>query len=79
MSIYNYLTIGSAIFLTILILVQTRGATLGAGLGGGGEVNTVRRGSDKTIHQLTIIVAFLFAGSVLLSVIAWNMIHKEVV
>lgn len=70
MSIYNYLTIGSAIFLTILILVQTRGATLGAGLGGGGEVNTVRRGSDKTIHQLTIIVAFLFAGSVLLSVIA---------
>lgn len=70
MSIYNYLTIGSAIVLTILILMQTRGATLGAGLGGGGEVNTVRRGSDKTIHQITIIVAIVFAGSVLLSVIA---------
>jgi hypothetical protein len=35
--------------LTILILIQTRGASLGAGLGGSaGEVNTVRRGTDKT-------------------------------
>ena len=70
MSFYNYLTIASAIFLTILVLSQTRGATLGAGLGGGGEVNTTRRGSDKSVHQLTIIVVFIFAGSVLLSVIA---------
>ena len=68
MSIYNYVTIISAIFLTILVLVQTRGATLGAGLGGGGEVNTVRRGSDKSLHQLTIIVAVVFAASILLSV-----------
>lgn len=70
MSIYNYITIGSAILLTILILIQTRGATLGAGLGGGGEINTERRGSDKSIHQVTIIVAFIFAGSILLGVIA---------
>lgn len=68
MSFYNYLTIASAIFLTILVLVQTRGATLGAGLGGGGEVNTVRRGSDRSLHQLTVIVAAVFAGSILLSV-----------
>jgi preprotein translocase subunit SecG len=69
MSIYNYITIVSAILLTILVLVQTRGATLGAGLGGGGEVNTVRRGSDKSLHQITIIVAFVFASSILLSVV----------
>jgi preprotein translocase subunit SecG len=68
MSFYNYLTIASAVILTILVLVQTRGATLGAGLGGGGEVNTVRRGSDKSLHQFTIIVAVVFAGSILLSV-----------
>ncbi len=68
MNIYNFLTIGSAVLLIILILVQTRGATLGAGLGGGGEVNTVRRGSDKTLHQITIILAFIFAASILLSV-----------
>lgn len=70
MSIYNYITIGSMVLLTILILVQTRGASLGAGMGGGGEVNTVRRGSDKTIHQITIILAIVFASSVLLSVVA---------
>jgi len=68
MSFYNYLTIISAVLLTILVLVQTRGATLGAGLGGGGEVNTVRRGSDKSLHQFTIVVAVVFAGSILLSV-----------
>lgn len=70
MSIYNYITIGSMILLTILILMQTRGASLGAGLGGGGEVNTVRRGSDRTLHQITIIVALVFAGSIVLGIVA---------
>jgi preprotein translocase subunit SecG len=69
MSIYNYVTIGSMIILTLLILIQTRGATLGAGLGGGAEVNTVRRGSDKTLHQITIITAIVFSGSLILSII----------
>jgi preprotein translocase subunit SecG len=70
MSIYNYISIGSMILLTILILMQTRGATLGAGLGGGGEVNTVRRGSDRTLHQITIITAFIFAASLVLGTLA---------
>ena len=70
MSIYNYVTIISAALLTILILLQTRGASLGAGLGGGGEVHTVRRGSDKTVHQMTIVLAFFFAASIILGVIA---------
>ena len=69
MSIYNYITIVSMVLMTILILVQTRGASLGAGLGGGGEVNTVRRGTDKTLHQLTIVLALVFAGSLILGVI----------
>lgn len=70
MSIYNYVTIASMILLTILILVQTRGASLGAGLGGGGgEINTVRRGSDKSLHQLTIIIAFVFVASIVLGIV----------
>jgi preprotein translocase subunit SecG len=69
MTIYNYVTMGSAVLLTILVLIQTRGASLGAGFGGGTEVNTVRRGSDKTIFQLTIIVAFVFATSIILGVV----------
>jgi preprotein translocase subunit SecG len=55
--------------MTVLILIQTRGASLGAGLGGAGEVNTTRRGTDKTIFQLTIICALVFALSLILGVI----------
>lgn len=58
------------LLMSLLILVQTRGASLGAGLGGGGEVNTVRRGTDKSVHQVTIIVAFIFAGSLILGIVA---------
>ena len=70
MTIWNYITIASVFILTILILVQTRGASLGAGLGGAGEVNTVRRGSDKTLHQLTIIMVFIFAASIIINIVA---------
>ncbi len=69
MSIYNYITIASTLLMILLILVQTRGASLGAGLGGGGEVNTTRRGTDKTIFQLTIITALVFSLSLILGVI----------
>lgn len=70
MNIWNYVTIITAVLLALLILVQTRGASLGAGLGGGGEVNTVRRGSDKSLHQLTIILVFIFAASILMTIVA---------
>ncbi|HET6863595.1 MAG TPA: preprotein translocase subunit SecG [Candidatus Saccharimonadales bacterium] len=70
MTIWSYITIVDVIILTILILIQTRGASLGAGLGGGGEVNTVRRGSDKSLHQLTIILVFIFAASILMGIVA---------
>ncbi|HEY1063668.1 MAG TPA: preprotein translocase subunit SecG [Candidatus Saccharimonadales bacterium] len=69
MSLYNYLTIASMALMTLLILIQTRGASLGQGLGGGAEVNTTRRGTDKTIFQLTIITAVVFALSLILSVL----------
>jgi preprotein translocase subunit SecG len=69
MSTYNYITIISMALLAFLILIQTRGASLGAGLGSSGEINTTRRGTDKTIFQITIIVAIVFAISLLLGVI----------
>ncbi len=69
MTWYNWVTIGTMLFMTFLILVQTRGASLGAGLGSSGEINTERRGSDKTIYQLTVITALVFAGSLILAVI----------
>jgi protein translocase SecG subunit len=70
MSVLNYITIISMLLMSLLILVQTRGASLGAGLGGGVEVNTVRRGSDKSLHQITIILAVVFSLSLILNIIA---------
>jgi len=70
MSIFNYITLVSVILLTFLILIQTRGASLGAGLGGGGEVNTSRRGTDKTIFQITIITGIVFGVSIILGIIS---------
>ena len=69
MSIWNYLTIGSMALMTLLVLIQTRGASLGAGLGGAGEVNTTRRGTDKTIFQITSICALVFSLSLVLNAI----------
>lgn len=66
---YNYVTIATTVIMSLLILVQTRGASLGAGLGSSGEINTERRGSDKTIYQMTIIVAIIFSVSLLLGVV----------
>lgn len=70
MSVWNYITIASSLLVIFLILIQTRGASLGAGLGGSGEVNTVRRGSDKTLHQLTIILVFIFAASIIMTIVS---------
>lgn len=61
----NYVTIASAVIVILLILVQTRGASLGAGMGGGGEIHTERRGSDKSIHDITVFMVVVFAGSLL--------------
>lgn len=69
MSIFNYISLGSMILMVLLILIQTRGASLGAGLGSAGEVNTTRRGTEKTIFQLTVITAIVFALSLVLGII----------
>ena len=57
------------LIMILLILIQTRGATLGAGLGSSGEINTVRRGSDRTIFWLTIIMALVFVGCLIAGVL----------
>ncbi len=71
-TIYNYVTLFSMLLMTLLILVQTRGASLGAGIGSSGEVNTERRGTDKTIYQLTIVMAVIFATSLILGIVVPN-------
>lgn len=68
-NIFQIITIASAVLMTIMILIQTRGASLGAGFGGSGELFTARRGVEKSMHQFTIILAVVFIGSLALSIV----------
>ena len=63
------ITVASAIILVVSVLLQQRGATLGAGFGASGELYTTRRGFDKNLFDVTIIMAVVFVGSILVSLI----------
>ena len=52
----------SAILLMAAILVSSRGATLGEAFGGSGALFGTRRGPEKVLYSLTIILAILFIG-----------------
>lgn len=69
-SIFDYLVVVFAALSSLLILVQVRGASLGAGFGAGDEINTVRRGADKTVYQLTILSIIAFALSLIFGIIS---------
>ena len=64
-AILPYVTVGSAILMVIAILLQQRGASLGAGFGSSGELFTTRRGFDKNLFDATIIFAVIFVLSIL--------------
>lgn len=55
-----YSQIVITIILIVLIAIQQRGAALGAGFGGGGEVYSTKRGAQKKIHYATIVAATIF-------------------
>jgi len=58
------------------ILLQTRGAGLGATFGGDSSVYRSRRGIEKRLFQFTIVLAVLF---VLFSIIAFKLGEANVV
>ena len=67
--ILPYITLGSAVLTVVAILLQQRGASLGAGFGSSGELFTTRRGFDKNLFDVTIIFAVIFVLSILASMI----------
>ncbi len=69
MDIFEITLLVSAGIMILLILLQTRGASLGAGFGGSGELHTERRGVEKNIFQLTIVAATIFVSSIILSIL----------
>jgi preprotein translocase subunit SecG len=57
--------IASAVLMVVSILLQQRGATLGAGFGASGELYTTRRGIDKNLFEVSVIFAVIFILSIL--------------
>lgn len=57
--------LGSAVLMILAILLQQRGASLGAGFGSSGELFTTRRGFDKNLFDTTIVLAVVFVLSIL--------------
>jgi len=68
-SILQIITVGSAVLMILAILLQQRGASLGAGFGSSGELYTTRRGIDKNLYEATIILAVIFVLSILVGLI----------
>lgn len=64
-TILQYVTLGSGVLMIIMILLQQRGASLGAGFGSSGELYTTRRGLDKSLFDATIVLAVIFVLSIL--------------
>ena len=59
-TILFYLQVAVSVILIVLIAIQQRGAALGAGFGGGGEIYSTKRGAQKKIYYATIVIATLF-------------------
>lgn len=64
-TILQIVNIGSAVLMIVSILLQQRGATLGAGFGSSGELYTTRRGIDKNLFEVSVIFAVIFILSIL--------------
>ena len=64
-TIFQSLTFVSAFLVILLILLQQRGASLGAGFGSSGELYTTRRGLEKSLFNATVICAVVFIMSIL--------------
>lgn len=66
-TILQIVMVGSSVLMVICILLQQRGASLGAGFGSSGELYTTRRGFDKNLYEATIIFAVVFVLTILAS------------
>ena len=72
-AILQYITMGSAVLMIIAILLQQRGASLGAGFGASGELYTTRRGIDKSLFEFTIVMAVIFVMAIIASLLLPNL------
>ncbi len=68
-TILFYIQIIVSVGLIILIVIQQKGAALGAGFGGGGEVYSTKRGAQKKIYYATIVLSTVFLALGVLNIL----------
>ena len=64
-TLFESITFVSAVLSILLILLQQRGASLGAGFGSSGELYTTRRGLERSLFNATVICVVVFVLSIL--------------
>ena len=69
-SLFNAITIISAILMILFILIQTRGQSLGAAFGGDTSFYRSRRGAEAVIFNATVVLGVVFVLSVILSILS---------
>lgn len=69
-NLFNIITIVTAVLMTISILIQSRGQSLGTTFGGDTNFYRSRRGAEAVIFNATIVLGVMFVLSVILSILA---------
>lgn len=69
-SLFNVITVITAISTILLILIQSRGQSLGTTFGGDTNFYRSRRGAEAVIFNATIVFSVIFVLSVVLSILS---------
>lgn len=67
--ILSIVVLVTAVLLTVTIILQSKGSGLGAAFGGEGNVYQTKRGAERVLFIATIVLAVLFAGAAVATLI----------
>ena len=64
----NYITLIISVILVVLVLLQSKGAGLGSAFGGDSGAYQSRRGLEKGIFILTVVLSIIFIALIITSI-----------
>jgi preprotein translocase subunit SecG len=70
MIVFTFIQIIISVLLVITVVLQSRGSDAGLAFGGGGETFRSKRGLEKILFYVTIVLAVLFAANSILALIS---------
>lgn len=69
-NLFNIISALAAVLMTILILLQNQGASLGTAFGGESNAYRSKRGAERVLYNATIVLAIIFVAALLLSLLS---------